>query len=102
MPGNQDKKAIVVVEADGNEAVELKLQRWDKYVRFWAGKVAGALGVGVSVVGVLGPELLEVPAELLFPIFAASATLLLGRNLAKNLIDYGIYLRAQENRGEEG
>ena len=61
--GNQDKKVIVVVEADRNEAVELKLQRWDNYVRFWAGKVAGAFGVGVSAVGVLSPELLEVPAE---------------------------------------
>ena len=100
--GNQDKKVIVVVEANRNEAVELKLQRWDNYVRFWAGKVAGTLGVGVSAVGVLSPELLEVPAELLFPIFAASATLLLGRDLAKNLIDYGIYLRAQENRGAKG
>ena len=100
--GNRDKKAIVDVEADRNDVVELKLQRWDNYVRFWAGKVAGAFGVGVAVVGVLSPELLEVPAELLFPVFAASATLLLGRGLAKNLIDYGIYLRAQENRGAKG
>ncbi len=83
-------------------AAEYRIQRWQRYVRFWVGQAIGVSGLVLSSMNYLFPDALSIrlPPELILPAFAGSAAVVFGQELVKRLVDYGLYLRGQEGRGD--
>ena len=90
---------IVAKERNKLEASDFKIRRWQRQVRFWTGQSAGIVGMTVSILEFLQPSLLavDIPPEWRLPILGASATLVFGRELVTNLIDYALFLRRRDS-----
>lgn len=89
---------MVAKERSKLEASDLKIRRWQRQIRFFTGQAAGIVGMAVSMLEFLQPSLLpvEIPPAWRLPIFGASATLVFGRELVTNLIDYALFLRRRD------